>query len=219
MSKRNKITTCLLVAIAIVSVAAGTGAQQQHTHSHTESQPQAQTQSKTDEHGAMSHDAISHDTCPMMQGAQAKTPDGAGAHAGHLAEVNARGEQGMGFSQTATTHHFLLMPDGGAIQVTVNDPKDATNLDQIKMHLAHIVEMFAAGNFDTPMFVHDQVPPGGAVMQKLKGEIAYRYEETQGGARVRVSTRNPEALSAIHDFLRFQIKEHQTGDPLDSSAR
>jgi hypothetical protein len=229
MLKRTKLAIYFLSAAALVSVAIGVRAQQQHTHSQTESQPQAQPQSKTDEHGAMSHeqmsheamsyDAMSHGSCPMMQGAQAKTPDGAGAHAGHLAEVNARGEQGMGFSQTATTHHFLLMPDGGAIQVEVNDAKDAVSLDQIRTHLAHIAEMFAAGNFETPMFVHDQVPPGVAVMQKLKAEIAYKYEETRGGARVRVSTRNPEALAAVQDFLRFQIKEHRTGDPLEVPAR
>jgi hypothetical protein len=229
MMKRTKFAIYFLSAAALVFVAVGVRAQQQHTHSHMESQPQAQPQSKTDEHGAMSHeavsheamshDAMSHESCPMMQGAQAKTPDGAGAHVGHVAEMNARGEQGMGFSQSATTHHFLLMPDGGAIQVTVNDPKDAANLDQIKMHLAHIAEMFAAGNFETPMFVHDQVPPGVAVMQKLKAEIAYKYEETRGGARVRVSTRNPAALAAVQEFLRFQIKEHQTGDPLEVPAR
>jgi hypothetical protein len=215
MMKRTKFAIYFLSAV--ISVAVGVRAQQQHTHSHTESQPQPQ--SKTDAHGAMSHDKMSHESCPMMQGAQAKTPDGAGSHAGRVAEMNARGEQGMGFSQTATTHHFLLMPDGGAIQVEVNDAKDAVSLDQIRTHLAQIAGAFAAGNFETPMFVHDQVPPGVAVMQKLKAEIAYKYEETQNGARVRVSTRNPEALAAVHDFLRFQIKEHQTGDPLEVPAR
>jgi hypothetical protein len=36
-------------------------------------------------------------------------------------DLNHRGEQGMGFSQAATTHHFLLKSDGGVIQVEVND--------------------------------------------------------------------------------------------------
>ena len=31
--------------------------------------------------------------------------------------MDMRGEKGMGFSQTATTDHFLLRADGGAIQV------------------------------------------------------------------------------------------------------
>jgi hypothetical protein len=27
-----------------------------------------------------------------------------------------------------------------------------------------------------------------------------------------IKTGNPEALAAIHDFLRFQISDHRTGD-------
>jgi hypothetical protein len=34
------------------------------------------------------------------------------------------------------------------------------------------------------------------------------------GGRIRIETDSPEALAAIHDFLRFQIKDHETGDPL-----
>jgi D-Tyr-tRNAtyr deacylase len=40
-------------------------------------------------------------------------------------------------------------------------------------------------------------------------------KETEQGARIRISTSNPEALQAVYDFLRFQIKEHKTGDSLD----
>ena len=35
------------------------------------------------------------------------------------------------------------------------------------------------------------------------------------GGRVRLRTSNPEALAAIHEFLRFQIEEHRTGDPVE----
>ena len=33
--------------------------------------------------------------------------------------------------------------------------------------------------------------------------------------RVLISSRNPEAVAAVHEFLKFQITEHQTGDPLE----
>src|ERR1043166_5210598 len=49
----------------------------------------------------------SHANCPMMQPDQATDSSPAHGHATHLDEVNARGEKAMGFSQTATTHHFL----------------------------------------------------------------------------------------------------------------
>jgi len=130
-------------------------------------------------------------------------------------KMNERGDHVMGFDHTKTTHHFRLLPDGGAIEVVANSAQDKESRDQIRMHLGHIAKMFAAGDFKAPMLIHDQVPPGVPTMQKLKGEIQYHYEETEQGARIRISTNNSEALRAIHEFLQFQIKEHKTGDSLE----
>lgn len=130
-------------------------------------------------------------------------------------EMNKRGDKVMGFDHTKTTHHFGLLRDGGAIEVAANDANDTASRDEIRKHLTHIAMMFADGNFKAPILIHDQDPPGVAVMQRLKDQIEYKFEKTELGARVRISTKNPEALQAIHDFLRFQIKEHKTGDPLE----
>ena len=121
----------------------------------------------------------------------------------------------MGFSQTETTHHFLLKADGGVIQVEANDPKDTRNRDLIRMHLTHISQAFAAGDFSDPLAVHDKVPDGVPVMQRLKGDIHYTFEETPQGGRVLIKATNLQALDAIHEFLRFQVREHETGDSLD----
>lgn len=129
-------------------------------------------------------------------------------------QMNKRGDHVMGFDHTKTTHHFLLQELGGSIEITANHSDDVESSKQIRMHLKHIAKMFAEGNFDAPMLIHDQTPPGVPVMQELKGEIKYNFEEIDRGAAVRISTKNPIALKAIHDFLRFQIKEHKTGDPL-----
>ena len=125
------------------------------------------------------------------------------------------GEQAMGFSQTQTTHHFFLTKDGGMIQVEANDSKDTQNRDLIRTHLAHITQAFAAGDFSDPLAVHDKYPDGVPVLQSLKGDIHYTFEQTAQGGRVTIKTTNPQALGAIHEFLRFQVKEHQTGDSLN----
>ena len=130
-------------------------------------------------------------------------------------KMNERGDHVMGFDHTKTTHHFLLRESGGSIEVTANSADDAESSGQIRMHLKHIAMMFAEGNFNAPMLIHDQTPPGAPVMKELKSEIKYDYEEIDRGAAVRISTKNPVALKAIHDFLRFQIKEHKTRDALD----
>jgi hypothetical protein len=144
------------------------------------------------------------------QSSQAMCP----MHDAH-SQMNQRGEQGMGFSQTATTHHFLLNPSGGVIQVEANDPADTTSRNNIRMHLNHIAQAFQDGDFDIPMFVHDTVPPGVPEMKHLRKEIHYSFQETPNGGRVVISSTDKEALAAIHKFLRFQIAEHKTGDPLD----
>lgn len=131
----------------------------------------------------------------------------------HHSAVDKRGDHVMGFSHEKTTHHFRLFSDGGAIEVTANDPKDADTCAQIRMHLSHIAGMFGEGNFRAPMLIHDRVPPGVPVLQRLRTEVSYRFEEIEGGGRVRIATKNKEALAAVYDFLRFQIADHRTGDP------
>ena len=125
-----------------------------------------------------------------------------------------RGNQGMGFDQQKITHHFLLTKDGGVIQVSANSPDDKTSIDQIRMHLEHIAGAFASGDFNIPMFVHDQTPPGVDVMKRLRKKMFYKVQFTDAGGRVLIGTANPKARQAIWDFLRFQIREHKTGDPL-----
>jgi hypothetical protein len=46
------------------------------------------------------------------------------------------GAMAMGFSQTDTTHHFLLKKDGGVIEVEANSPQDKSSRDLISTHLA-----------------------------------------------------------------------------------
>jgi len=128
------------------------------------------------------------------------------------------GERAMGFSQTDTTHHFLLTKDGGVIQVEANDPKDKQNRDLIRAHLTHIAQTFAAGDFSDPLAVHDKYPDGVPVMQRLRGDIRYTFEETPQGGRVLIRTTNPQALDAIHQFLRFQVREHETGDSVNVNS-
>jgi hypothetical protein len=161
----------------------------------------------------------SHSDCPLHQEHQSGKPktgdQSSHQHDGHLAGVNKRGDQAMGFDHQKTTHHFRLLKDGGAIEVTANDPKDTASRDQIQQHLSQIAEMFSHGDFKSPIFIHSQTPPGVPLMAQLKSEIKYKFEKTERGASVRISTNNAEALTAIHEFLRFQIKDHQTGDSLE----
>ena len=133
----------------------------------------------------------------------------------HHEGVVQRGDRVMGFSHEKTTHHFRLYSDGGAIEAEANDAKDTASRDQIRSHFGHVVTMFAGGNFSAPMLIHDQNPPGTETMKRLSKVIEYRLESTEKGARIRIATKDAEALRAVHEFLRFQISDHQTGDSFE----
>jgi Ni/Co efflux regulator RcnB len=177
----------LLVLAATLAVALSSSAQQ--------------TPDKTDKQDTMKD-------CPMHQAASAGHD-----HANH--DLEKRGDQGMGFAQGKTMHHFLLRKDGGAIQVTTNSADDKTSREEIEMHLQHIAQAFQSGDFNIPMFVHDQTPPGVATMMKLKDQIHYKYEAVENGGHVVISSANAEAVKAVHEFLKFQIAEHKTGDEME----
>jgi hypothetical protein len=125
-----------------------------------------------------------------------------------------RGQHAMGFDQTKTTHHFLLKPSGGAIEITANDATDRPSIASIRSHLEHIRGAFAAGNFAMPMFIHGTEPPGAAVLSARRETLTYQVEDIPAGGRLRIATTDVEALKALHDFLKFQIVEHKTGDPM-----
>jgi hypothetical protein len=152
-------------------------------------------------------------------GQHAQMPAGM-SHEQHLkqlekeAALKRRGAEAMGFDQNHATHHFLLRAAGGDISVEANDATDVAIRTAIRVHLAEIANEFSRGIFDKPLATHAEVPPGVEEMSRLKSEIIFRYEESANGGRVTLRTSNDDARRAIHDFLRYQIKEHATRDPL-----
>ena len=62
------------------------------------------------------------------------------------------------------------------------------------------------------------MPPGVSDMQRLKQAISYDFTEIDNGGRVRITTKDARALEAVHAFLRYQIKEHRTGDPMAAGS-
>ena len=62
------------------------------------------------------------------------------------------------------------------------------------------------------MLVHDTNVPGTADMAKMKDRLTFRFVETPKGGKVDITTTDPDAVAAVHRFLRFQISDHRTGD-------
>ena len=117
----------------------------------------------------------------------------------------------MGVNQYTSQHVFEPLPDGGRI-VLKRAESDSVGVAEIRAHMRTISKSFGDGDFAVPGFVHATGEvPGTAAMKRLKAEISYTPRELPGGAQVEIATRNPEAVSAIHEFLAFQRMDHRAG--------
>jgi len=132
----------------------------------------------------------------------------------HQSALKERGKQFMGFDQDATIHHFILTAGGGRIEVAAKSADDTKSAAEIRAHLRHIAHAFGDGDFSVPALVHDEKVPGVAAMKAAGAALTYIFVETARGAQVDITGSTPDAIRAVHEFLRFQIKDHGTGDPL-----
>jgi hypothetical protein len=124
------------------------------------------------------------------------------------AAMQARGRDVMGVDQYTSRHVFEPLPDGGRIELqrTVDD---SAGVEQIRRHLAEIAGEFARGDFSAPSRVHATDVPGTAVMLAKRDVIVYRMQPLPRGGEVRITSSDPEAVAAVHDFLAYQRREHR----------
>lgn len=123
--------------------------------------------------------------------------------------MQSRGAQAMGVDQYTSTHHFTDLPDGGTIALERN-VDDSAGIAMIRHHLHVIARTFGSGDFSTPMFVHMRNVPGTATMAAKRNTITYTVTDLPRGGEVRITTHDPEALAAVHEFLAFQRCDHRS---------
>jgi len=139
-------------------------------------------------------------------GGEAKPRSGVPGEGGFTG-VQVRGREAMGVDQYTSTHYFTPLPDDGRIELQ-RDSDDSAGAAQVRRHMAMIRSRFAAGDFRLPGFVHAREVPGTATMAARRGAISYAVESLPRGAALRLTTTDPAALAAIHEFLAFQRTEH-----------
>ena len=146
----------------------------------------------------------------MIAGCSAGTKNDPGADSS-FAKVQRRGAVVMGVDQYTSQHVFESLPDGGRIVLQRAD-NDPTGEATIRAHMRTIAESFRRGDFTFPGVVHSmQDVPGTVVMRRLTADITYTPHDLPRGGEVIISTKNPAAVSAIHEFLAFQRLDHRTG--------
>lgn len=141
-----------------------------------------------------------------------------------FAALQARGadRRAMGVDQYTSAHRFDALADGGRVELQ-RGVDDSAGVAQVRRHLREIAAAFAAGDFRTPAFVHARggaagPVPGAAGMAARRVAIAYTYRDLPRGGEVRITTRDPEALRAVHAFVAFQRADHRAGGAGDPHA-
>jgi hypothetical protein len=127
-----------------------------------------------------------------------------------FAAMQERGKMAMGVDQYTSTHAFDDLPDGGRIAL-VRDSSDTLGVRQIRAHLRLIQHAFQAGDFSTPEFVHMRAMPGTDEMTAKRDAIAYDYRDLPNGGELRLSSKDPAAVTAIRAFMAAQRGDHHAG--------
>lgn len=146
-------------------------------------------------------------TCPMHAQHMKQV---ASNDADHGSGVDNRHDS-FGMAHDAVRHSFRLLRTGGVIELQTIET-DEKAMTAIREHLRSVANDFTAGDFEKPLFVHGHKPDGVEIMAQRRDTIHYTFHELPRGGEVRIRTNDAEALAAIHQFLRFQITEHRTGD-------
>ena len=124
-------------------------------------------------------------------------------------EVQSRGAGVMGVDQYTSAHVFASLPDGGRIVLERPSPDDTVDIRTIRAHMREIAEQFQRGDFRAPFLVHAQTVPGTREMSRRANVISYVAKDRPRGAELRITTSDPIALKAIHEFLAFQRADHR----------
>ena len=127
-----------------------------------------------------------------------------------FAQVQRRGQNVMGVDQYTSRHVFQPLPEGGRIELQ-REVEDSAGVAQIRRHLSDVAAQFAQGDFSAPFLVHDQQVPGTAVMRAKRTVISYEMRPLPRGGEIRITTRDREAVQAVHAFLAFQRSDHRAG--------
>jgi predicted aspartyl protease len=90
-----------------------------------------------------------------------------------------------------STRRYRLDKEGGMIEVQATHPDDKLTRDAVRQQLQKEVR--------------GVIPNATPDMKKHQKEIKYHYENTARGAKIRITARTLEALSAVQDFLHSQI--------------
>ncbi len=128
------------------------------------------------------------------------------------ADANARLARVVGVIPDSIVLHYYLVKNGGVIEITTKQPDDTATANAIMKYLESQKDLFDKGKNDSDNDVHGQMPAGLLTMKKLKNDITFNAVRQDNGGVLRIFSVNEQARQAIHDYMKYEIAAHATGD-------
>jgi hypothetical protein len=119
-------------------------------------------------------------------------------------------EQVMPFDQSQAAHMFLPDANGGVLEIVVHD-MDQAEISLVRSHLLQEAAKFTSGNYSDPAYIHGKTMPGLDRLQSGALRVSVRYFETPTGAAITFSSTDRDMVSAIHQWLAAQQRDHNSG--------
>ena len=148
--------------------------------------------------------------------APASLPAQHAAHGAHHAtsdsafrSLQTRGARVMGVDQYTSSHRFESLRDGGRI-VLQRDVDDSAGTAQIRAHLREVADRLARGDFSLSEQVHATEIPGARTLVAKRRAVRYAFRPLARGGEVRITSGDPAAVRAVHEFLAFQRRDHRS---------
>jgi hypothetical protein len=125
----------------------------------------------------------------------------------HAQMVMEHGAQVMPFYQNQAMHMFLPSETGGVIEVVVHD-LNPRQIDVVRSHLLNEAARFARGDYSDPSYIHGAAMPGLGQLRAGASRVSVRYFETPTGAAITFSSADSGMVTAIHQWLEAQQRDH-----------
>lgn len=117
--------------------------------------------------------------------------------------------------QDANVSLFEPLQTGGRIELQT-EATDDERVRRIRRFVRDLMLALRSGDFSAPPVTHLSTVPGAEAMAARRGVIYYSYRELPGGAELLITTRDLDAVRAVHNFLLFERSEPRgriIGDP------
>jgi hypothetical protein len=128
----------------------------------------------------------------------------------HQSMVMEHGKQVMPFDQSQAMHMFLPSVSGGVVEIVVHDMNPA-QIELVRSHLLQEAAKFARGDYSDPAYIHGKAMPGLVQLESGFSRLSVHYFETPSGAAITLGSADQSLISAIHEWLAAQQRDHNSG--------